>query len=278
MGYWTILLGFVIFVLYYGLQISVLCKGQTIGSRIFKIKIISESGQYLTIGQAILRSILLTPILVFNNVVLPIGYASTIQTMVVICLVLIQVILFFVNKPSRQLLHDLIIKSVCVNKKDEVQSVDKSKTKLILAIVIPIVLCLAAFKPMCNLQTKMFFGMSMQEMGILCKAVKQNTDAKLIGINVKYNKNLDTNKTTSTLIYVVDIPELDVKDTETSHNSMTKIVSVLLKNNEKIKEADFIGVSILKNINLGFYKYYYSYLRIGSLQDWSGDIEKNNPE
>lgn len=269
MGDWAVLTGFIIFVLYYGLQNSVLCKGQTIGKRIFKIKIVSENGQYLTPTQSVLRSIILTPILIFNNIVLPIGYASMVWTMVVGCLTLIQIILFLANKPARQLLHDLIIKSVCINANAEIQNVEKNKVKLAWAIGIPILIGLISFVPLCNLTTKML-GMSMQELGSL----QQSTNAKLIGIHANYSKN-NTNGITSAISYTIEIPNINIQDQKLCTDSMAKFISVLSKSNDKIKEFNIIGVTIVQTINTGLFRYSRDFSQSGSWQQWDEYIKNN---
>ena len=205
MGNWALLVGFAIFMLYYGLQNSAICKGQTIGKRIFRIKVVSENGQYLNPTQSLIRSLILTPMFIFNNIVLPIGYASMVWAMIIGALTFIQIILFLANRPSRQLLHDLIIKSVCVNANAEIQNVEKNKVKLALAIVVPIVIGMVGFIPISNKIVKML-GMSMQELSSLQQTVKQHANAKLVGIHANYNKNFNTNEAISEISYVINIP------------------------------------------------------------------------
>jgi hypothetical protein len=275
MGNWAVLLGFTIFVLYYGLQNSALCKGQTLGKRILKIKVVSEIGQYLNPTQSLLRSLILTPMFIFNNIVLPIGYLSIAWTMVIGTLMFIQILLFLVNRPSHQLLHDLIIKSVCVNANVEPQNVEKNKAKLALAIVVPIVIGLVGFMPISNMIVKML-GMSMQELSSLQQTVKQSTNAKLVGIHANYNKNFNTNEVTSAISYAIDIPSINIQDKKLCTDSMAKVVSAISTSNSKVKDYNIIGVSIIQTVNIGLFKFNRNYSQSGSLQQWIDYIKSND--
>ena len=275
MGDWAVLVGFTIFVLYYGLQNSALCKGQTIGKRLFKIKVVSETGQYLNPTQSLLRSLILTPMLIFNNIVLPIGYVSMVWSVIIAGLTLIQVVLFFANKPSRQLLHDLIIRSVCISANAEIQNVEKNKAKLAWAIGVPILIGLVGFLPICNLTVKML-GMSMQELGSLQQTVKQSANAKLVGIHANYNKNFNTNEVKSAISYAIAIPKVNIKDEKLCTDSMARVVSALSKSNDKVKEFNVIGVSVVQTINTGLFRFSRNYSQSGSWQQWEDYIKNNN--
>ena len=274
MGNWAMFVGFILFVLYYGLQNSALCKGQTIGKRIFRIKVVSESGQYLTTIQSLLRSILLTPVFIFNNAILPIGYMSMFWTLFVIGLLIIQVVLFFANKPSRQLLHDLIINSVCIKRKAKIQKVERNKVKLAWATGISVLIGLLGFTTLCNITEKML-GMSLQEVSHLQQSIKQDANATIIGVNAHYNKNLSTNEVTSAVSYVITVPNIDIKDRKLCLDIMAKVVSALFKHNEKIKEFNIIGVSTVQCVNIGLFKFSLNNSQSGSWQEWAEYINNN---
>lgn len=48
---------------------------------------------------------------------------------------------------------------------------------------------------------------------------------------------------------------MNLEDEKICTDSMAKIVSALSKSNDKVKEFDFITVSIVKTINVGIFKF-----------------------
>jgi len=279
MGNFATLIGFVLFLLYYGIQNSVLCKGQTIGKRIFKIKIVSENGEYLTLFRSILRSFILTPILIFNNIIIPIGYVSFAWSCFVNCFSLAQILLFLVNRPTRQLLHDLIVKSVCINANSEITEKEKTNFKVILSIVISIILSIVIPIIFLSKTSNAIFnmiGMNLQEFNNLQQEVKQSINVKLVGVNANYFKNFNTNKVTSTIIYTIAVPKLDIKDTKLCADYVIKLVSTLSKsNNNNLNKFDEINVTIIQNINTGIFRVNESYWQRGTMQQWSERINNS---
>ncbi len=125
MGRYGTLVGFVITMLYFGIQNSYLCKGQTIGKRVCKIKVVAQNGNFLSLEKSLVRTLILTSSFFFLNLIpitLWIMYTvfQFINTMVDIGIVYF----FLFNHKTRQSLHDLICKTYVVSKESELEIVN----------------------------------------------------------------------------------------------------------------------------------------------------------
>lgn len=124
-GMWGRLIGFLVAGLYFALLNSKLFDGQTVGKRIFKIKVIDKNGQCISILKSLLRySILGMPYFLnnaqfsedyFKEPVLLLSFEACTICALVIGVGLSVVYLYLFNRHTRQSLHDLVIGTYVVN-------------------------------------------------------------------------------------------------------------------------------------------------------------------
>ena len=113
------LIGLAISILYYGLLGSRLGGGQTLGLRLFRLRIVSLDGRLLSVGRACLRGGVLVLPFIFNGLLLTraslASYLCGLFAAVAVGgVALAQICLVIFNRPSRRLLHDLIAQSAIV--------------------------------------------------------------------------------------------------------------------------------------------------------------------
>ncbi len=117
-GAWGRLLGFLITIIYFGVQNSVICRGQTIGKRIIKIRVVNRNGKTVSIGSPLWRSAILSLPFFLNGALIPPSITDSILGIVLILVVfgglISPIYLYVFNRKTRQSLHDLVCKTYVV--------------------------------------------------------------------------------------------------------------------------------------------------------------------
>lgn len=115
MGNRGILVGFVLSLLYFSMYDSEVAKGKTIGKDRMNIKVVHRDGSFLTVPQSLLRSLVaVTPLFVIPLLQIPSIQASGVRSLVAILVYGIgggTLLLLYINKLTRQGLHDLASRS-----------------------------------------------------------------------------------------------------------------------------------------------------------------------
>jgi uncharacterized RDD family membrane protein YckC len=112
------LLGMGIGLLYFGLQNSALCGGQTLGKRLLGIQVVDAEGKLISPSQSLVRYVVLyLPFFILNPAIL--GSIATTWTGLLLETALSLwfatiIYLFLFNVPSRQSLHDCIVQTYVV--------------------------------------------------------------------------------------------------------------------------------------------------------------------
>ncbi len=117
LGPWGRIFGYGIAFLYFGSLNSKLGRGQTIGKKIMKLVVVDTHGSYLSVGNAMLRALVLVLIFMLNGWAVPFSqnpiFVVIAATIVFGGELAVMYALIF-NRTTRQLLHDLIVKSYVV--------------------------------------------------------------------------------------------------------------------------------------------------------------------
>ena len=118
LGPWGRLLGFGVALAYFGTLNSRAAGGQTVGKRLFKIKVVGADGAPLSLGKAALRqSVFALPWFLNNAWIPPSALAAPwvqVLALLVFGVALAIAYLAVFNRPTRQSLHDLIVGSYVV--------------------------------------------------------------------------------------------------------------------------------------------------------------------
>lgn len=119
MSSWGRLIGFLIFLAYFGLMNSAIFNGQTIGKKLLKVRVVDASNSTISLGRSFIRYIILgTPLflnaLQFTGDTVPAFILYPIYIIVFGGLMSI-LYLYLFNTASRQSLHDLLMGTYVVN-------------------------------------------------------------------------------------------------------------------------------------------------------------------
>ncbi len=112
LGSWGRLAGLLVFLTYFGILNSSLGKGQTIGKKLCGIRVISRSGESVSLSKSLFRSALIgipycfPDALYSPQISTPIG--ATLFSRLVIILIIVVIYLFLFNRKTHQSLHDLL--------------------------------------------------------------------------------------------------------------------------------------------------------------------------
>ena len=129
-GRWDRIVGLVIVLGYFGFLNSHIGRGQTIGKRIVRIRVVGDNGQYVSLPRSLLRTIILWIPYFPGSLLIPhfLGYFSGSQIFSPISISPIGLLvssvgiglcvgiayLYLFNRQTRQSLHDLIVNSYVV--------------------------------------------------------------------------------------------------------------------------------------------------------------------
>jgi uncharacterized RDD family membrane protein YckC len=123
MGPWVRLVGFCIALCYFGSFDSSEGNGRTIGKRILRLKVVNAQGGMLSPAQAVLRFVVFGVPFFLNGLSLPISrtpwVVSTFINIVVLGGGATNLYLLIFNRPMRQGLHDLSVRSYVVTTESE---------------------------------------------------------------------------------------------------------------------------------------------------------------
>lgn len=110
------LIGLVISGSYFAYFNSAAQGGQTFGKRLLKIKVVNHLGDYISIKQSLLRYSVIAPPLMFNHLILPMNTWSIALIGIIggalFGVPLANLYLFIFNRRTKQLIHDIIGKTI----------------------------------------------------------------------------------------------------------------------------------------------------------------------
>jgi uncharacterized RDD family membrane protein YckC len=113
LGGWGRLVGFLIALLYSGILDSSIGKGQTIGKRLTRIKVVDSSGSYISLFRSFIRFTILSAPFFLNGALIPISLVLSpigfFFSFIVFGIGGAIVYLYIFNRRTRQSLHDLIV-------------------------------------------------------------------------------------------------------------------------------------------------------------------------
>ena len=239
-GDFSILTGLAIFVLYFGIMNSEICKGQTLAKSVLGIKVVDEANNYLPLNKSILRAFVLAVCVMMPAAISQLLAVKDLSTFVKIIYVLVITagtifyLLFLFNFKTRQTLHDLTVKSYVVTTRCQAPLKDNkiNATPVVFAVLIAV---------MCGMFTSLgLIGLSRMTMPA---ELISNTEKEL---NIKITKNSSvTSYKTGKSTLTVFIPVKDINDEQ-----LAKKVSEYLKNKTD-ENTETINVLLYKFASFG---------------------------
>ena len=252
LGKYSMLIGLGLTLVYFGIMNSRICKGQTLGKALLGIKVVDKSGNYLSVTQSMIRTILLIICLSLPYLFMTLAsyqdFSSTefkIFFIVSFCGVLFDLLFLFNNK-TRQTLHDFATGSFVINDNYNGKLTDTSATKtpIVLSVIFSILL-MTPFAIVTNIIDKQH------------KNPKSNTNKNLIlkdqlekefNIDVLKIQSFKKPKEDDTLYYMITIQTSDI-DNEALAKDVIKYVKNNVENPDKLNLKVFANLT--KAVHLG---------------------------
>lgn len=272
-GNWGILIGFAIFMLYYGLQNSRLCGGQTLGKRLFKIKVVDFNNQFLSVQKSLLRALILTPMFVFGSLLLPVGNVVIIYSIIIGFISFVIVMLFLFNFPQRRSLHDLVAGSIVVNSNCEaVEFVKTRKPLIIISIGAVLTVLLAA---LCFVYIPKV-GMNLDEINGVARLYRQN-DLNLAGYSIQYiydyNYNTHESVTKKGISLTIAENSKDFQNEKFASARINDYAKIFLNSEFKKDDIEFMTIGIANYATFGTNSKIKMFSKKASMQDWLNGVD-----
>jgi uncharacterized RDD family membrane protein YckC len=257
------LIGFLIGLLYFGTLNSYLGKGQTVGKKLFKLKVVDTNNQCLSLPKSMLRSIiLLTPFFAnFLFFVPGVNNLPNINSLVIFVSSIFAALgtsifyLYIFNRTTRQSLHDLAVSSFVVKKNNEIglNSLKTGRIHYIITILLIIVsLISTAVVPSFLIKT---LGGDVEKMSSLYSSL--NKLPSIYQSKVVTNRHYDSAGQTNFLFITLYSTE-DLKDAEALTDTAARTVMEIYPEASK---QDFILFKVFNGFDLGFVNFWQYYER-----------------
>ena len=160
LGKFTCLIGIIATILYFGIMNSQICKGQTLGKSVLGIKVVDKFGNYLSVSQSFVRTIILVICLTLPYMFMAMASLYSFDTtenfiaaLSISCGVMFD-LLFLFNIKTRQTLHDLATRSYVVNHNCQcnLKNSKMNSTPFVFALIPTLIIAL----PLCLANLKLF--------------------------------------------------------------------------------------------------------------------------
>lgn len=218
-GKYTMFIGIIITILYFGIMNSKVCKGKTLGKMVMGVKVVDKFGNYLSLPNSFIRAFILTFCLTLPYLFIVIQHSYNLDfseksiLLTALTLGILFDLIFLFNLKTRQTLHDLAIGSYVVSKNTNKQLTDfqTNKTPVVFATIITLLIALPIFaylakysQDLTNPDSKLY------QNNELSKKLEQEFDIRVT--------NLNSFKTKDTESYVIYVLTPNINDKELADN------------------------------------------------------------
>ena len=249
-GAWGRLIGFVVAGLYFGILNSKLTGGQTPGKRLLNIKVVSRDGAPLPLPTSLLRYIPLGLPWFLNNAQFPMDWLMSpllyLLALLIFGLGLACIYLFIFNRPSRQVLHDLVAHSYVV-RAEAVGAVVVAPTRQVHLIVAGVLIAISAALP---LVSKMLIH---QEpfAGLLAAYQSASAEPSVYNVQVSKGWSSTSNGQVTYVTVQASIHDPAVDDVQRAKRLARRVIEA----DPSVKSVDVIQVVMVYGYDLGFTSY-----------------------
>lgn len=254
LGSLGLVVGLIISLIYLSIGNSYLMRGQTLGKRALNIQTIKPNGDYLSIKESFVRAfVLCVPYFIVNLKIpglegdsilnLSISFLSTIMLIGI-------VLIYILNKSTRQSLHDLMVDSFVTEKEKNESTIDlkpiKKSVFYIYGAITVILIGLTFFNFFSSNKQISDTTMVYKELGeiedVIRAAVSSNT-------TTVYGSEESITKSFVATLWVQNLPS-SISEMETSKTTKSAI-EIIFKRMENVNEVDVITVQLVRGFNIG---------------------------
>ena len=247
-GDYSALIGLILTFAYFGIMNSEICKGQTLGKNLMGLKVVNKNGNYLTLPQSLVRTLILIICLTIPYsfiVTLSFKTPNIPETFLGIAAITAGIIfdlLFLFNFKTRQTLHDLAVGSYVTNTKYNCKLSDNkiSSAPVIFAIIPAFLIAFPMLMATKTLEKQLIDTNSpAYKKAEYIKNMENDLNAKITKLE-KVNTNIGTN-------YVVIVFSTNINDEDFANN----IKAYIDKNKDSDEKITSVVIVLSRIINLG---------------------------
>jgi uncharacterized RDD family membrane protein YckC len=255
MGGWERFIGFAIALLYFVPLNSRLGGGQTVGKRALGIRVVSKTGEPLSVGRSFVRSfVLLLPFFV-NGAPIPMAWlragGGLVFSEIVFGLGLAIFYLIAFNAKTRQSLHDLVVGSYVVRVGSE--GADKPKIWAGHYVVVALIFILVGVVPM--LLGNMMKNWLGNEIFVAYEAIQQQPEVAIASVFSGQTVFWD-NKNGQRVVTGVTVNIRLNRRVENFDAEADKLVGILLQKYPEAGTKDSISIQLRTGYNLGIWSWF----------------------
>lgn len=257
-GSWGKLIGFIIAMIYFGLMNSAIFNGQTVGKKVFAIKVVDASNQAIGLPKSILRYSMFAVPFFLNGAQLHndtlLSYLIYPLSIIIFGGLFAICYLYIFNRVTRQSLHDLVVGTYVVNSAAAQKDTDNVwKPHLVLVLGFFIMAGLTpAFIANVNQPEQYQSLLTTQE------ALHSIPFVKYVGITDSAKKTISTNAETSITTYVKARIFLH-NNTVDDRAFAEKLAQVVANSYPDSTDRNLIQVTLIYGYDIGIWSLWYSH-------------------
>jgi len=247
------LLGFLFVLPYFGIMNSALAKGQTLGKSLLNLSVRRGNGEYLTLLQSILRTLVLFSYMFFNGLTGFFPNTPIIKNAlsgVGFGLIVGLVLLFLINKETRQTWHDLLFDTrvLDLRKKTKDKPAKMAKHSWIIALAFALITIGGQFVA-ANQSGSQVLDPALTEISQQMVQQYELSSLTFATRSIQVNSNGESKISNTLMVRAYAIEKIN-KDQIADLSS--KISTEIQKKYTQISQYDSINISVITGFNLGF--------------------------
>lgn len=265
------LIGFLITLSYFSLFDSKICNGQTIGKKIFKIKVVDKKNETISLKTSIIRSIFYSLTVLLSGISF-LSY-KYITLIIIIGITLfsiyaVEAYLFIFNKNTKQTLHDVISKTYVVDDgSSDFIDIVNNKRVLKSAIIFPILISVLVI----GINFKME-NTRLNEMHNLVNSIQNQLPINNTTVSRGITKYSGTKNFENSNYIFIDCKKINQDDN--SEDLSLKIAEIVLKSNIEFRDKESLIIQISTGYDIAIARKYHNQKYNLLLVDWKNKIEK----
>jgi uncharacterized RDD family membrane protein YckC len=285
LGSQALLIGFIISLVYFGLGNSLIFKGQTLGKKILKLRVVDKNLDTISLQKSLLRTLIYTvPYFFLNYGLNGSTQFSTLfiaKEIILLSFLIILPIHFIINSSTRQAIHDLILKTYVVELEAYPgQQLKKSRFSPIIysGIVLIVLITLFIFF---NLQNRNLIETA-KKLVPISEQIDRNNEVQNSSISQNFStvRKLGSDENiskTNSLVLDIELNKnliSDINPEDIAELAFVKdAVKIILKDVPNAKRFDFIQVNLIYGYNIGIYKSSNSMTVSNTIENWEQKIK-----
>ncbi len=266
-------IGWGISLIYFSVLNSKINKGQTLGKRLMKIQVVDIHGNFISLKNSFIRTLILTTPFFLNGFkikgVSTFSPITVIQGIIIFVLGLGTIIFYIFNKSTRQSIHDIAVKTFVVQEQRENKmSVFPAIAKLpyyLTGGIFLLVICGSIYNY--NSDSEVLKLVPVYE------KIQEQEHVSNARISMNYSL-LGSEKDKQRCTYVISMSLNETPENTTIHNpELQKAAKIFIDSNVYKSDSDILNIVVVSGYNIGIASKYSSFNFYQPISEWKKSIQ-----